>query len=59
MQQALGGGVTRSLALDAHGKCRSGVMPGMVVDGFRIVGNDLANARMAVQISEDLVSSRD
>ncbi|WP_050462570.1 AtuA-related protein [Herbaspirillum autotrophicum] len=36
MQQALGGGVTRSLALDAHGKCLSGVMLGMVVDGFRI-----------------------
>ncbi|MFL9925215.1 hypothetical protein PQR62_13135 [Herbaspirillum lusitanum] len=26
MRQALGGGVTRSLALDAHGKCLSGVM---------------------------------
>lgn len=35
MQQALGGGVTRSLALDAHGKCLSGVMLGLVVDGFR------------------------
>lgn len=26
MQRALGGGVTRSLALDAHGKCLSGLM---------------------------------
>ncbi len=26
MQRALGGGVTRSLALDAHGKCLSGAM---------------------------------
>jgi hypothetical protein len=26
MQRALGGGVTRSLALDAHGKALSGVM---------------------------------
>ncbi len=26
MQQALGGGVTRSLALDAHGKCLSSAM---------------------------------
>ncbi|QNB07440.1 hypothetical protein G5S34_12105 [Herbaspirillum frisingense] len=29
MQSALGGGVTRSLALDAHGKALSGVMLGM------------------------------
>ncbi|EOA03402.1 hypothetical protein HFRIS_017809 [Herbaspirillum frisingense GSF30] len=29
MQRALGGGVTRSLALDAHGKALSGVMLGM------------------------------
>jgi len=26
MEHALGGGVTRSLALDAHGKCLSGIM---------------------------------
>lgn len=26
MRKALGGGVTRSLALDAHGKCLSGAM---------------------------------
>ena len=29
MQRALGGGVTRSLALDAHGKALSGVMLGI------------------------------
>jgi len=29
MKQALGGGVTRSLALDAHGKSLSGAMLGM------------------------------
>lgn len=29
MQRALGGGVTRSLALDAHGKALSGVILGM------------------------------
>lgn len=31
MQQALGGGVTRSLALDAHGKSLSGAMLGMEI----------------------------
>lgn len=36
MQQALGGGMTRSLALDAHGKCLGGGRPDIVVDGFRI-----------------------
>ncbi len=29
MQQALGGGVTRSLALDAHGKCLSSALLAM------------------------------
>jgi hypothetical protein len=29
MQKALGGGVTRSLALDAHGKCLASVLLGM------------------------------
>jgi hypothetical protein len=29
MQQALGGGVTRSLALDAHGKCLGAALLGM------------------------------
>ncbi len=29
MKQALGGGVTRSLALDAHGKCLSSVLLSM------------------------------
>jgi len=31
MQQALGGGVTRSLALDAHGKSLSGAMLAIVL----------------------------
>lgn len=31
MRQALGGGVTRSLALDAHGKSLSGAMLGLVL----------------------------
>ncbi|MFN8492991.1 MAG: hypothetical protein U0350_35640 [Caldilineaceae bacterium] len=31
MRQSLGGGVTRSLALDAHGKTRSGYLLGMKV----------------------------
>ena len=31
MQHALGGGVTRSLALDAHGKSLSGAMLGMEI----------------------------
>jgi hypothetical protein len=29
MQQALGGGVTRSLALDAHGKCLGSALLGI------------------------------
>ena len=33
MQQALGGGVTRSLALDAHGKCLSSVLLEMEIPG--------------------------
>lgn len=33
MQQALGGGVTRSLALDAHGKCLSSVLLEMEING--------------------------
>ncbi len=33
MQQALGGGVTRSLALDAHGKCLSSVLLEMEISG--------------------------
>ena len=32
MQQALGGGVTRSLALDAHGKCLGAALLGMEID---------------------------
>ncbi|BEV15359.1 hypothetical protein HBDW_21470 [Herbaspirillum sp. DW155] len=32
MQRALGGGVTRSLALDAHGKALSGVMLDLELD---------------------------
>lgn len=31
MQQALGGGVTRSLALDAHGKCLSSAILSMEI----------------------------
>lgn len=31
MKEALGGGVTRSLALDAHGKCLSGTMLAIVL----------------------------
>jgi hypothetical protein len=31
MRQALGGGVTRSLALDAHGKCLSSVLLDMEI----------------------------
>lgn len=33
MQQALGGGVTRSLALDAHGKCLSSVLLELEISG--------------------------
>ena len=33
MRQALGGGVTRSLALDAHGKCLSSVLLEMDIPG--------------------------
>lgn len=32
MQRALGGGVTRSLALDAHGKCLSSAMLALELD---------------------------
>jgi hypothetical protein len=32
MQQALGGGVTRSLALDAHGKCLGAALLSMEID---------------------------
>ncbi len=32
MRNSLGGGVTRSLAVDIHGKTRSGVLLGMVVE---------------------------
>lgn len=32
MQQALGGGVTRSLALDAHGKCLGAALLAMETD---------------------------
>ena len=32
MQQALGGGVTRSLALDAHGKCLSSALLDLEID---------------------------
>ncbi len=32
MQRALGGGVTRSLALDAHGKALSGVMLDLMLE---------------------------
>ncbi|WP_300758896.1 hypothetical protein [Janthinobacterium sp.] len=32
MQQALGGGVTRSLALDAHGKCLGAALLAMQID---------------------------
>jgi hypothetical protein len=32
MQQALGGGVTRSLALDAHGKCLGAALLGMDIE---------------------------
>ena len=32
MQQALGGGVTRSLALDPHGKCLSSILLEMDID---------------------------
>jgi len=31
MRRALGGGVTRSLALDAHGKCLSSILLGMEI----------------------------
>ena len=31
MRQALGGGVTRSLALDAHGKCLGAALLGMAI----------------------------
>lgn len=34
MQHALGGGVTRSLALDAHGKSLSGAMLGMEISDW-------------------------
>ena len=33
MHQALGGGVTRSLALDAHGKCLSSALLSMEIPG--------------------------
>ena len=33
MERALGGGVTRSLALDAHGKCLASVLLGMELPG--------------------------
>jgi hypothetical protein len=32
LHDALGGGVTRSLALDAHGKCLSSAILGMVIE---------------------------
>jgi hypothetical protein len=32
MHQALGGGVTRSLALDAHGKCLSAKLLSLVIE---------------------------
>jgi hypothetical protein len=32
MHNALGGGVTRSLALDAHGKCLSGKLLSLVIE---------------------------
>lgn len=36
LYEALGGGVTRSLALDAHGKCLSSILLDIEVpDGFR------------------------
>jgi|SRR5664279_2415089 len=34
MQHALGGGVTRSLALDAHGKCLSSALLDLDIDGL-------------------------
>jgi hypothetical protein len=33
MVDALGGGVTRSLALDAHGKCLSSILLAMEIEG--------------------------
>jgi hypothetical protein len=33
LREALGGGVTRSLALDAHGKCLSGLLLDMEIGG--------------------------
>jgi hypothetical protein len=33
MQRALGGGVTRSLALDAHGKCLGAALLAIEIDG--------------------------
>lgn len=32
MDKALGGGVTRSIALDAHGKSRGGLVGGILID---------------------------
>lgn len=34
LQDALGGGVTRSLALDAHGKCLAAVLLNLEIPGF-------------------------
>ena len=36
MEQALGGGVTRSLALDAHGKCLSAILLEMEIPDVHI-----------------------
>ncbi len=38
MQQALGGGVTRSLALDAHGKCLASALLDMEIPDGVIAG---------------------
>jgi len=35
LHDALGGGVTRSLALDAHGKCLSAMLLGMRIEPTR------------------------
>jgi hypothetical protein len=36
LQNALGGGVTRSLALDAHGKCLSGLLLDLEIPDARL-----------------------
>jgi hypothetical protein len=40
MDKALGGGVTRSLALDAHGKSLSSALLDLEIDAYPISSND-------------------